>query len=65
MQIQSTVEEPMNLNHLIINVSASIGYTYTTDILSSNLDNLIKEADRAMYRDKGNELLSNQYFKMS
>lgn len=55
--IQLVLELPINLNHQIINVSASIGWYFTTDILSADLDSMIKEADRAMYKEKGNELV--------
>ena len=58
-QIQVTLEKPMILNHQMINVSASIGWYYTTDVLHADLEKMIKEADRAMYRAKGSELITN------
>ena len=51
----------MLLNHHMINVSASIGWHYTTDVSRADLDNMIKEADRAMYRAKGSELIASQF----
>lgn len=57
-QIQYVLEKPMILNHHTINVSASIGWYYTTEVSHADLEQMIKEADRAMYRAKANILLS-------
>lgn len=51
-RIKSVLEKPMILDQHIINVSASIGSYYTTEVLDANLDEMIKEADRAMYKEK-------------
>lgn len=51
-RIKSALEKPMILDKHIINVSASIGSYYTTEVLDANLDEMIKEADRAMYKEK-------------
>lgn len=58
-RIQDIFEKPFILNHHMINVSASFGWYYTTDVLDAGLEKMIDEADRAMYRAKGNELLTN------
>ena len=58
-RIQDIFEKPLMLNHHMINVSASIGWYYTTDVLDADLEKMIEEADRAMYRAKGNELITN------
>lgn len=52
-QIQSALERPMICNHHVINVSASIGWYHTTEVSHTDLEMLVKEADRAMYRAKG------------
>lgn len=51
-RIKSELEKPMILDKHITNVSASIGSYYTTEVLDANLDEMIKEADRAMYKEK-------------
>ena len=58
-RIQAILEKPMVLNHQTINVSASIGWYYTTDVLAADLEKMIEEADIAMYRAKGSELIIN------
>ena len=58
-RIQAILEKPMVLNHQTINVSASIGWYYTTDVLDADLEKMIEEADIAMYRAKGSELITN------
>ena len=58
-RIQVILEKPMVLNHQTINVSASIGWSYTTDVLDADLEKMIKEADIAMYRAKGSQLITN------
>ncbi|WP_235801876.1 GGDEF domain-containing protein [Ureibacillus manganicus] len=55
-RIQHTLEKPMYLNQQVINVSASIGSYFTTDISDAILETMLKEADRAMYRAKGSDL---------
>lgn len=56
-RIQIALEKPMILNNQKIDVSASIGWYYTTEVSNANLEKMIKEADKAMYRAKGNELM--------
>ncbi|WP_413078033.1 diguanylate cyclase domain-containing protein [Solibacillus isronensis] len=51
-RIKSALEKPMILGQHIINVSASIGSYFTIEVLDANLDEMIKEADRAMYKEK-------------
>ncbi|WP_254865321.1 GGDEF domain-containing protein [Solibacillus isronensis] len=51
-RIKSALEKPMILDQHIINVSASIGSYFTIEVLDANLDEMIKEADRAMYKEK-------------
>ena len=58
-RIQIALEKPIILNQQIIGVSASIGWYYTTEVSHANLEKMIKEAGRAMYRAKGNELLAS------
>jgi diguanylate cyclase (GGDEF)-like protein len=58
-RIQAILEKPMVLNHQRINVSASIGWSYTTDVSDADLEKMIKEADIAMYRAKGSQLITN------
>lgn len=55
-RIHRTLEEPMYLNQQTINVSASIGTYYTTDISQAVLETMLKEADKAMYKAKGRNL---------
>ncbi|BDH60282.1 hypothetical protein MTP04_04120 [Lysinibacillus sp. PLM2] len=57
-KIQLVLEKPMNMNTLEIKVSASIGWSYSTEVSNADLEEMIKEADKAMYRAKGSELLS-------
>lgn len=57
-RIQFTLDEPIILNKQKINVTASIGWYSTTDVQSANLEMMIKEADKAMYRVKGSELMA-------
>ncbi|NEU30582.1 diguanylate cyclase [bacterium LRH843] len=57
-RIQFVLEKPMILNHQMINVSASIGWYYTTEVSHVDVEKMIKEADRAMYRAKGSELIA-------
>ena len=58
-RIQFALEKPIIMNHQIINVSASIGWYYTTEVSHANLEKMIKEADRAMYSAKGCELIAS------
>ena len=55
-QIQFALDKPIILNQQTIKVSASIGWSYTTEVLHADLEDLIRDADRAMYRAKGSEL---------
>lgn len=48
-QIQSVLEDPMNINLHMIQVSASIGTAYTTEVSNSDLEEMIKVADENMY----------------
>lgn len=59
-RIQIALEKPMILNHHRINVSASIGWHYSTEVSHVSLDEMIKEADQAMYRAKENERITSQ-----
>jgi GGDEF domain-containing protein len=52
-RIHLTLEKPVVLNHQLINLSASIGWYYTTEVSHVDIEKMIKEADRAMYRAKG------------
>ena len=58
-KIQCSLEKPMLLNQQKINVSASIGWYYTTEVAHADLENMIKKADRAMYKAKGSELITS------
>lgn len=58
-RIKFALEKPILLNQQMINVSASIGCYYTTEILHAELEFMIKEADKAMYSAKGYELIAN------
>lgn len=55
-RIQKALDEAISLNHQTIKVSGSIGWSYTTDISQADLETMIRDADRAMYRAKGSEL---------
>lgn len=55
-KIQCSLDKPMLLKDQTINVSASIGWYYTTEVAHADLEYMIKEADRAMYRAKGSKL---------
>ncbi len=57
-KIQLVLDKPMNMNNLEIKVSASIGWSYSTEVSNADLEDMIKEADKAMYKAKGSELLS-------
>lgn len=54
-RIQVALEEPILLNQQIIKVSGSIGWSYTTEVSHADLENMIKEADKAMYKAKGSK----------
>lgn len=58
-RILFALEQPIMLNNEIIHVSASIGSSYTTETSQADLENLIREADQAMYKDKGREIISH------
>lgn len=53
-KIQLVLDEPMIMSQKLIKASASIGWSYTTEISNADLEKMIREADRAMYRVKGN-----------
>lgn len=55
-EIQSALEKPLTINHQTIKASASIGSSYTTEVANADLDKIIKEADKAMYKEKGCDL---------
>lgn len=58
-RIQLALQEPMTLNDQTIHVSASIGWYYTSDVLNADLECLIRQADKAMYRAKNSDLIDN------
>jgi diguanylate cyclase (GGDEF)-like protein len=49
-RIQSSIDQPLNIHK--IQVSASIGSSYTTEVSSVDLDAMIKEAGGDMYMEK-------------
>lgn len=51
-QIEFALEKPIVINQQVINVSASIGWFCTSDVSHVQLEQMIKEADRAMYKHK-------------
>ncbi|WP_245604717.1 GGDEF domain-containing protein [Paucisalibacillus globulus] len=51
-RIKLALENPMEMNDQMIEVSANIGWTYTTNVSDADLEKMLKEADRAMYRSK-------------
>ncbi|MGI8385663.1 diguanylate cyclase domain-containing protein [Robertmurraya sp. P23] len=51
-RIRSSMEQPLSINNHTIQVSASIGLSYTTEVSHVDLDTLIKEADGNMYMEK-------------
>ncbi|HWK23971.1 MAG TPA: GGDEF domain-containing protein [Ureibacillus sp.] len=56
-RIQSELEKPIILNEQTITVSGSIGWSYTNDVSNADLDQMIKEADQAMYKVKHSNLV--------
>jgi diguanylate cyclase (GGDEF)-like protein len=52
-RVQLTLEEPMEWNEQRIPITASIGWSYTADVIQADLESLIREADQAMYKAKG------------
>ncbi|MDN4494733.1 GGDEF domain-containing protein [Ureibacillus aquaedulcis] len=58
-RIQSTLAQPITLNNQILQVSASIGWFYETETAQADLEAMIKEADTAMYKEKGRELIDS------
>ncbi|WP_052130101.1 GGDEF domain-containing protein [Ureibacillus sinduriensis] len=58
-RILLALEQPIMLNNEMIHISASIGSSYTTKTSRADLETLIKEADTAMYKDKGRELIAS------
>jgi diguanylate cyclase (GGDEF)-like protein len=55
-RIQAALDHPMAMNEQLIEISASIGWSYASDVAHADLDQMIKEADRAMYHAKGSDL---------
>ncbi|MGG7619591.1 GGDEF domain-containing protein [Bacillus coreaensis] len=51
-RIQSSMEQPLSINDHTIQVSASIGSSFTTELSCVDLDAMIKEADGDMYMAK-------------
>ena len=58
-RIQLTLNEPMLMNDKVINISASFGWSYTTEVSHADLENMIKEADEAMYKAKESGFLAS------
>jgi len=58
-RIRIALEKPMIINGQTIEVSASIGWSYTTEAAQAHLENMIKDADQAMYKEKGSKLIPN------
>ncbi len=58
-RIQFEMDKPIFLNQQVLKVSASMGWSYTTKVSEAELEKMIKEADREMYKAKGNELLDS------
>ena len=58
-QIHYALDKPIVLNQLTIKISASIGWSYTQEVAHADLENMIRDADRAMYRVKGSQLKGN------
>src|SRR5690606_23906773 len=58
-QIEFALEKPILINHKMLNVSASIGWFCTTEVSQIELEKMIKEADRAMYKAKGDKAIAN------
>lgn len=52
-RINQALDKAMDIHHQMINVSASIGWSFTTEVTHADLENLIREADGAMYIEKG------------
>lgn len=52
IRIQFSMDQPLSINNHSIQVSASIGSSYTTEVSHVNLDTLIKKADEDMYMAK-------------
>ncbi len=51
-RLLDAVSEPINIDGFLINVSASIGVTYYPQTDKLNADQIIKQADQAMYQAK-------------
>lgn len=58
-RIQLALKEPMNMDQIVINISASIGWSFTTEVPHADLENMVREADKAMYRAKDRGLLAS------
>ena len=59
-RVQLALERPMEMNGQMIEVSASIGWIYTIEVFEADLENMLRESDRAMYRAKGSDLYASR-----
>ncbi|MBD8070175.1 GGDEF domain-containing protein [Bacillus sp. PS06] len=50
---RAALEKPILINQRTVNVSGSIGSSYTKEVAHADLETMIKEADQAMYKVKG------------
>lgn len=55
-RIHDTLAEPIEVNGSIIHVSASIGLSFTTESAQAELEEMLKEADIAMYTAKNGRM---------
>lgn len=54
-RIKQALEKPFDIHHHTIKVSASIGWSITTEVSHTDLEKLLREADVAMYIEKGRD----------
>lgn len=52
VRIHSSMDPPLSINNHTIQVSTSIGSSYTTEVSCVDLGAMIKEADGDMYMEK-------------
>lgn len=52
-RIHHALEEPMEIDEQLVHVTASIGGSFTTEVMQADLETMIREADKAMYQAKG------------
>lgn len=52
-RIHLAIAKPIIIDQQMVEISASIGWTYTEEVLRADLENMIREADEAMYKEKG------------